>query len=185
MYVLYHGELYNAEELYHYGVPGMKWGKRKAERAYSRKLTRAGVQQGRADYNRQRGEEEYQKHESKAKVFDKVANKYESEGKYFRAEAARNSASALRKRGANVQSRWNETAMKYQLKADKLNQKASTFASKKRVEAGKDIVDEIFSRAREKGISKARRDEEWTREMQLRERLGDEGYAKLRKLQGF
>jgi len=175
MYVIYNGELL------HYGVPGMKWGKRKA---YAKMLTRAGKRQGRADYYRDRGNQAYKKHDDNAKVLDKAAASYEAQGKYFRAEAARKSAAALRARGANIKGTNEATANKYQLKADHYNQKASKFASKKKLSVGKDVVDGIFGNARQKSYGKEQKSAERARENDLRDKLGDDNYRRLNKLRG-
>lgn len=53
-YIIINGELYHAEELYHYGVPGMKWGRRKStgvENAYSRKIAKKAKRLNEAELN--------------------------------------------------------------------------------------------------------------------------------------
>ena len=56
-YVIINGELYHADELYHYGVPGMKWGRRKStgvENEYSSKIAKKAKRLNEAELHSER-----------------------------------------------------------------------------------------------------------------------------------
>lgn len=171
-------------ELQHYGVKGMKWGHRKADRRVEKSLYKAGRNQGRADYYKSKGAAAAQKHETNAKVFDKTAARFESQGKYFRAEAARKAAAGLRARGANIKASQDAIAQKYEAKATKITEKANKYATKKRVDLGKARIDEIMSKSKQDGFDRAQRAANNERENNLRGTLGDGGYAALNKIRG-
>lgn len=177
------GGFISEAELYHHGVKGMRWGHRKARRV-ERKLRRAGKKLGAAEYERDKGNEAYKKHEANAKVFDKAAKKYESEGKYFRAEASRKSAAALRARGANVKAQRDEAAAYLERRGNKLKEKASTYATKKRVDLGTKKVNSILNSAKQKGYESRKSSEEVYNEQSLRDKVGDKNYSTLNKIRG-
>ena len=177
-YTIYNGELC------HYGVKGMKWGQRRAQKKVTRKLRNAGVQAGRAKYERERGAEEYRKHDQNAKVFDKAAKKYESQGSYFRAEAARKSAAALRARGANLKALRDQEADRLDMSSKKYQEEASKFATKKRVNMGKKATDSILKEYSDKGYNRQRDSEEFEREQNMRARYGDENYERYERITG-
>ena len=79
------GELYHADELYHYGVPGMKWGKRKARPLSEVQKARRNVRDAKRAYS---------------KSFDKA---------YNRAAAA---YSPFKKHREANDRRWNDAANK-------------------------------------------------------------------------
>lgn len=176
----------NDGELMHYGVPGMKWGKRKArlEQKTLRKYGKAGRSRGVADYERSKGNEAYKKHDDIAKTFDKQAKKYESSGSYFKAELARQSAQKIRARGANVQASREKKAEYYLKRSKRLEEKASAFATKKRVDVGKKQIDKIFKESTQKGYNNAKRNEEWRADQNMREVLGDTNYKRYNKIRG-
>lgn len=174
-------------ELCHYGVKGMKWGHRKAQKYASRaerKYAKAGDRMGRADYYRDKGNQAAQKHERTAAVFDKQAKKSEARGEYFKAEASRRAASAIRTRGANEKAKSDEMVAYYEQRASRITEKASTYATKKRVDLGKAKVDEILKNSRTKGYDRAKAVDEANREWELQEKLGDDGYAAYNRIRG-
>lgn len=170
------------DELYHHGVKGMRWGVRRVEKKFAKKLSRAGRVAGMGAYEREQGSIAVRKHENNARILDKSARQFEKNGQYFRAEAARRAASALRTRGANIKAQHDETAAKYELKADKLQQKATAFATKKKVNAGKDVVNSILKNSKQKGYEQRKSRVEYNKEADMRERLGDRNYDTYSKI---
>lgn len=174
-------------ELCHYGVKGMKWGQRKAQRyeaRTARKFARAGNRQGIANYYRDKGNEIAKKHNRTAEVFDKQAKKSEAKGEYFKAEASRRAAEAIRARGANQKASNDSLAAYYENRASRITEKASAYATKKRVNLGKKKIDSILSESRAKGYKNAKLSDEASREWELQEKLGDDGYAAYNKIRG-
>ena len=96
---------------------------------------------------------------------------------------ARKAAAQLRKRGQNLKDSRDQEAARYEISAEKLNAKISKFANKKNVNAGKAKIDEILKKAKSKGYDNSRANEEWRKEQDLREKMGDdryEAYSKVR-----
>lgn len=173
-------------EIYHYGVKGMKWGKRQArlENRAIRKFARVGKKLGEADYERSKGAEEYKKHDDAAKVFDKTARKMESQGNYFRAEAARKAAAALRTRGENLKRSRDEGAAYLEKRAAKMQEKATKFATKKNVDLGKKKINSILGENKQKGFESRKNTEEFFNEVEARQKLGDRGYNAYNYIRG-
>jgi hypothetical protein len=171
-------------ELYHYGVKGMKWGVRRADKRFAAKLSRAGRKKGEADYEREKGEAAMRKHEDNARVLDQIAKQQARQGNVLRAEAAKRSAAALRARGANVKAGHDARADELMKRYEKLNTKASAFATKKRVDAGKSVVDSILKESSAAGYKSAKNADERMRDYQIRSTFGDAGSAVYDRIRG-
>ena len=174
-------------ELYHYGVPGMKWGRRKArlENRTSRRFARAGRIQGRAEYQRSRAAEIMRKHDSAAIALEKQAKAYDKQGGHIKAEIARKSAEAIRQRGVNAKANNDSEAARYEKKANKALEKANKYATKKNVDLGKKRVNSILNDAKKKGYESEKSIDEFDREQNLRNKLGDKNYERYNTVRGL
>lgn len=148
----------SVNELYHYGVKGMKWGVRRAEKRAARatrkvekKLTRAGQLEGAARYVTNSAEKKARVEIRNAKNNEKVANQYASEGKRIRAGIARWAANESRKSAKEIRSQAREDAKVYLEKSKHYRQKASKIATKKNVSLGQDRVNDILKRSSREG----------------------------------
>lgn len=94
-YYIYNGEVYSAEELAHYGVPGMKWGRRKA-RIYSNKAKNARESAREWD---EIGQHKADRANAKGKIdkAKKILAKYSQRAKQDREDAAKYEAKAKQK----------------------------------------------------------------------------------------
>jgi hypothetical protein len=185
-YIISNGELYNTDELMHYGVKGMKWGvTSKRDYRVAKKFAKVGRKRGAADYYKQVGDTAYKKHDENARVLDKTAKKLESKGSYIKAQLVRKSAEALRARGENIKRSNYEIADSYVNKALKLETKANKFATKKRVDLGKKVLDNVLNDSRAKGYESAARLQQTVKEYEMQSKLGSENYKRYNKLRGL
>ena len=142
------------DELYHYGVKGMRWGVRnRRELKVAKKFAKAGRKQGEADFYRKEGDVAYKKHMGTVNALNKTAKRLESEGKYLRAEATRKAASSIKSRGENIRANNYAHAERYIKQSQKLNEKATKYATKKKVNLGKKTLDSILSESKTKGFN--------------------------------
>ena len=184
-YIISNGELYNADELMHYGVKGMKWGvTNRREYKVAKRFAKMGRRQGQADYYRKTGDAAYKKHDENARVLEKTAKQWESKGSHIKAQLARKSAEAIRARGENIRSANYATAGKYQNKADKLESKANKYASKKKVNLGKKTLDTVLNDSRSKGYERTAKAADYQREENLKNKMGASNYDRYRKIRG-
>lgn len=145
-------------ELYHYGVKGMKWGVRRAEKRAARatrkvekKLTRAGQLEGAARYVTNSAEKRARVETRNARHNQKVADRYASEGKKIRAAIGRWAANASRESAKQIRAQAREDAQRYIEQSNRYRQKASKIATKKNVSLGQDRVNAILKRSSREG----------------------------------
>jgi hypothetical protein len=186
-YIYTNDGLVNADELAHYGVPGMRWGHRKAmrlEKRTTRRFAKAGRTQGMSDYYRDKAAEIRRKHDSMAAALDKKAKQYDKQGGAVKAEVTRRAAEALRKRGMNASASDAASAARYAKKTEKLLAKANKYADKKHVDLGKNKINSIIKESKKKGYDREKNLNEWQKEMELEEKLGSDNYATYNKIRG-
>lgn len=177
-------------ELMHYGVKGMKWGvrRRSKEERYEartkRKYAHSGRLSGQAAYERDQAAEIVRKHNRNADVFDKAAKNYERKGQVFKAEASRKAADAIRSRGANAKVEHEQMAAYYERRATRINEKASAYATKKRVDLGKAKIDAILKENKDIGYQNALDMAEFDRQASIQNKYGNAGLAVYNKVRG-
>ena len=159
-------------------------GKERKQYKYAQKVTKkyalAGRAEGRAQYNREQGdkltelgERAAQKAESAARAASKQGGKagmIKSKGLQVSANVARNAA-------AKARESYDSDAAFYNKLAEHRNEKASKYATKKRVDLGKNEIDKILRDNRKLGYEYERRDHEREAQATFKNILGDTGYA--------
>ncbi len=171
-----------SNELYHHGVKGMKWGVRR-KRAES-KYAKAGRAKGQADYERSKGAELFKKHESAANTLERASKAQTKKGYGITAVATQRSAEALRQRGARLKAEQDREAARLEKYSIRMTAKADAYATKKRVNLGKERIDAIMKKSRKEGFENAKWFDEQQKRRSIEERYGDNAVDAYDKLRG-
>jgi hypothetical protein len=153
--------IYESDQLHHHGVKGMKWGVRnKQELRLARRYAKVGRTKGRIDYMKTKAKEASAGYDRDAKVLDKQAKAWDKKGHVIAAEVARRRSETLKARSAEARSEYEAEAKRLTSLAERQQQKASKYATKKRVSLGKSTVDKIIGDTRKQSYEREKRWEE-------------------------
>lgn len=156
------------DELYHHGVKGQKWGKRRyqnqdgsltpaGKERYSKKLTKMYAQlgrtQGRAEYYKQKGKAVAKEQDKNAKLYEEHAKLYDSGGKHMAAAGYRMKSEQARAESKRIKEENQAMVRSCIARVEKMNTKISKLESKSGTKLGKDIVDSILKENKLKGYN--------------------------------
>lgn len=146
-------------ELFHYGVPGMKWGKRKAIQKmsrYERKYQRYQDQADMANLKKSAALDASHLTKTAGAKLNGVASKVNKAGAQLSPNGALSRATemagrrvsrAVSRRAVRVAINSGKQAAKAQAKADKWKKKLDRVAQKKNIDLGKGTVDDYLLRS--------------------------------------
>lgn len=140
----------------------------KAQAKIERKLKGAATAEGRAEYQRKKGDEAARKYDDTAKAYEKQAKKLEKDGDYVGADSARKTAEAFRKKSANAREEYDFVADAYLKRSEVLTKRAGAIATKKNVDLGKMRVESILKKAKKDGYQD---EKEWDDIMEVYDEL--------------
>lgn len=175
------------DNMEHSGIKGMKWGRRrfenydgtltpagkeryaddrvskkqqKLEAKATKKYAKAGKYKGYAEDSRRLGDKAAEKYMKDADVYDRQAKAWEKKGHVLAAEIARRRARSLKDKGADARKEHDDDADFYDRLASRMEQRADKYASKKRVDFGKQKANSIMKKMQNETVSKLERDRE-------------------------
>ena len=182
-----------SDELYHYGVPGMRWGHRKARILYAKADIAGGVAK---DYKRISKEYAQEGNTKKAKKFEKAANKAKSKEANYKYKAEEHTKYGRLDHKAQ---RSKESSKEWKEMADYARSKGNTKRAIKFEEYAKKEA-EAAKRYKQKSEAVVRRMEKRAKNMsvsskavkiaarlgkdRLEEQLNKDGYQKHKKFTG-
>jgi hypothetical protein len=137
-------------ELYHHGVKGMKWGVR---RSLKGKYKRLGRIQGKKDYYEEQSRLISDSYSKKANEYRSKAKMYESEGSTVKAAKLNAKADRVQNQGKIAASPFDREVRKYEAKERVMKAKISSYEVKKSASIGKERVDYILSKSRNKAYN--------------------------------
>lgn len=156
-----------SNELYHYGVKGMKWGVRRAEKRAARQQSRglnklekayiyAGDSKGKGKYTLDKGRKQAKAHQAEAKAFEKSSKQYAKEGKKIRSKITKVAANISRNNAKKVMDKAEENAQFWLKRSERYKQKASKISTEKNVSLGRNKVNNILKTSFSAGYDMAR-----------------------------